>query len=149
MKKVTMKEVTILVTILIGIFLISGCGQGLSQDAVFHNSKEMVNSAKAGIEEISYAEFKAKMDSSAIRLVIDVREPAEFEKGFINQPDAEDEIPYPDTFTVNIPRGLLEFKIDSKDYWDDELWVEMPNKEEEIVIYCLESRIRCNYPTSS
>ena len=70
-------------------------------------------------------------------MVIDVREPEEFEEGYINQADEEtDEFPYPDAFTVNIPRGLLEFKIDSKKYWDDDLMVNMPPKDEEIVVYC-------------
>ena len=131
-----MKKVTLIVNILIGLFILSGCGQGLSHDAVFTNAKEMVNIAKSDIDEITYDEFKEEMSKGTLRIVIDVRESAEFEEGFINEPDADDEIPYPDTFTVNIPRGLIEFKIDDEDYWNDELWVEMPNKDEEIIIYC-------------
>ncbi len=131
-----MKNVTLMVTILIGIFLLSGCGQGLSQDAVFNNAKEMVSAAKSGIVEIDYNDFKEKLEKNALRIVIDIREPAEVENGFINQPNADDEIPYPETFTVNIPRGLIEFKIADKEYWDEELWVEMPDKDEEIVLYC-------------
>ncbi|NQV19211.1 MAG: hypothetical protein HQ534_11810 [Armatimonadetes bacterium] len=96
----------------------------------------MVAEAKAGINEITYEDFKAKLEKEELRVIIDVREPGEFEEGYINQPDEEDEYPYPETFTVNIPRGFLEFKIGDSSFWDDELWVEMPLKDEEIVLFC-------------
>lgn len=118
------------------LLLISGCGKGFSEGGYFANATAMVRETKQGIVEISYDDFKTKLEKEEIRVVIDAREPGEFEAGYINQPDEEDEYPYPETFTVNIPRGLLEFKIGSQSYWDDELWVEMPAKDEEIVVYC-------------
>jgi len=70
-----------------------------------------------------------------LRILIDVREPSEFEKGHINQENDDYEVPYSETWTVNIPRGILEFKIGDKNYWDNELWIEMPSIDEEIVVY--------------
>jgi|GEM_PF-63546 len=130
------KKIYFLLVISAVLLLFSGCGKGFSKGGYFANAKAMVNEAKQGIEEISYDDFKTKLEKEEIRIVIDVREPGEFENGYINQPDEEDEYPYPETFVVNIPRGLLEFKIGDKSHWDDELWVEMPAKDEEIIIYC-------------
>lgn len=58
---------------------------------------EMVAAAKQQIKEVETATAKSLLESS---LVLDVREPAEFAAGHL--PGA-----------VNIPRGVLEFKIDS------------------------------------
>ncbi len=125
-----------ILVILSAILLLMGCGKSLSKSGYFENGKAMVNEAKLGIEEIPYEDFKQKLENENIRVVIDIRESNEFAEGFIGMPDEEGEYPYPETFTVNIPRGLLEFKIDNEEYWNDELWVEMPAKDEEIVIYC-------------
>jgi len=116
--------------------LMTGCGESFASGGVFENSKEMVWEAKADIVEITHEELRKKMEDGELRILIDVRESAEFEAGYINQPDEDDEYPFPETFTVNIPRGLLEFKIASEDHWNDELWVDMPPKNEEIILYC-------------
>jgi len=129
-------EMKNLIMILFAALLLLGCGEGFSKSEIFHSAKDMVNEAKKGIEEISYDDFKANLEKEEIRVVIDIREPAEFEAGYIGMPDEDDEYPYPETFTVNIPRGLLEFKIADEDHWNDELWVEAPSKDELIVIYC-------------
>ncbi len=131
-----MRKIYFLITVFNVLLLLSGCGEGFSKSGYYADAKAMVNEAKHGIEEISYDDFKVKLEKEEIRVVIDIREPDEFEEAYINQPDEDDEYPYPETFTVNIPRGLLEFKIADKSYWDDELWVEMPAKDEEIVVYC-------------
>jgi rhodanese-related sulfurtransferase len=96
----------------------------------------MVWEAKADIIEITHEELRKKMEAGDLRVLVDVREAAEFDAGYINQPNEDDEYPFPETFTVNIPRGLLEFKVGSEKYWNDELWVDMPPKDEEIVLYC-------------
>jgi rhodanese-related sulfurtransferase len=118
------------------LLMVAGCGTNYSDGGVFGNSKQIVNEVKADVNEISYDDFKELLESGELRILIDVREVGEFDEGYINQPDDEDEYPYPETFTVNIPRGLLEFKVTSQDYWDDDLWVEMPAKDEMIVVYC-------------
>lgn len=132
-----MKKQILLVFVLIFLLMIlSGCGQSYATGEVYSSSKAIVADAKSSINEISYDDFKQMLEKEELRVLIDVREPGEFNEGFINQPDEDDEYPYPETFTVNIPRGLIEFKITSSDYWDNDLWVEMPPKDEPIVLYC-------------
>ncbi len=132
-----MKRLIYLSVLLSALLFVIGCGNSFAENGVYPSNKQMVREAKKDITEITYDDFKAKLDNKELRLVIDIREPGEFDEGFINQADEEtDEFPYPDAFTVNIPRGLLEFKIDSKKYWDDDLMVDMPPKDEEIIIYC-------------
>jgi len=128
---------TLLISLGIVILLVlSGCGEGYSEGGYFASTKEMVWEAQAGIDEITHEELRNLMENEKLRVLIDVREAGEFEEGFINQPDENYEYPYPETFTVNIPRGLIEFKIGSEEYWNETLWVDMPDKEEEIVLYC-------------
>ena len=74
---------------------------------------DLVNEAKEKVCEISVADAKAKIDSGASIIVLDVREPDEFKKGHVPK-------------AVNIPRGLLEFKVAK----------EIPNKDAQILAYC-------------
>lgn len=74
---------------------------------------DLVNEAKEKVCEISPADAKEKIDSGAPLFVLDVREPDEFGKGHIPK-------------AVNIPRGLLEFKVGST----------IPNKDAHIIAYC-------------
>lgn len=133
-----MKRLIYLSALLSALLFVVGCGSGFAENGVYPSNKEMIREAKKDVTEITYEDLKAKLDNKELRLVIDVRIPGEFEEGFINEADEEtDEFPYPDAFTVNVPRGLLEFKIDSKKYWDDDLMVDMPPKDEFIVVYCM------------
>lgn len=75
-------------------------------------SKDMVAEAKKTICEVSVAEAKALLDKGG-EIFLDCREPKEFKMGHV--PGA-----------INIPRGLLEFKISKK----------IPEKNENIVMYC-------------
>ena len=132
-----MKKIFLLFAISVSILLIlPGCGTRYPDGGVFENSKELVASVKSDVSEITHEELRKLMEDCELRVLIDVREPASFEEGYINMPDEEDEYPFPETYTVNIPRGLIEFKIGSADYWDNDLWVEMPAKDELIVVYC-------------
>jgi rhodanese-related sulfurtransferase len=74
---------------------------------------DLVNEAKKKVCEVSVAKAKAKIDSDASLIVLDVREPDEFKKGHIPK-------------AINIPRGMLEFKIAK----------EIPNKDAHILAYC-------------
>jgi rhodanese-related sulfurtransferase len=74
---------------------------------------DLVNEAKKKVCEVSVAEAKAKIDSGASLIVLDVREPDEFKKGHVPK-------------AINIPRGMLEFKINK----------EIPNKDAQILAYC-------------
>ena len=130
------KQFIILAALALLLIVLSGCGESFATGEVFANSKAVVREAKAGITEISYDDLKLMLEEEKLRVLIDVREAGEFDEGYINMPDEEGEYLYSETFTVNIPRGLLEFKIGDSSYWDDDLWVEMPTKDELIVIYC-------------
>ena len=105
-----MKTIYLISTLII-LIMLSGCGQGFSEGGYFADAKALAREAKAGISEINYDELQTMMAKEELRVLIDVREPGEFEEGYINQPDEDGEYLYPETFTVNIPRGLLEFKI--------------------------------------
>jgi len=132
-------QLIVLALLTVLLIVLSGCGESFGNSEIFSNSKGFEREAKAGITEISYDDFKKMLEEEKLRVVIDVRESNEFDEGFINQPDDDDEYPYPETFTVNIPRGILEFKIADSSHWDEELWVEMPTKDEPIVLYCQSS----------
>jgi rhodanese-related sulfurtransferase len=73
---------------------------------------DLVAEAKAQITEIDLNTAQAALSAS---LVLDVREPAEFEAGHL--PGA-----------VNIPRGVLEFKIGDHP--------QLAQREREILVYC-------------
>ena len=79
---------------------------------------DMVASARAEITEISVAEASAQVDGA---VVVDVREPAEYESGHV--PGA-----------VNVPRGTLEWRIENvpalKDLAPD------ARREQPILLYC-------------
>ena len=102
------------IALMLGFGLIfGGCATTEKQAA----SKEMtandlVAEAKKNVCEVSVSEAKEMLDKGGY-LFLDCREPKEFKMGHV--PGA-----------VNIPRGLLEFKIDKK----------VPDKKAPIVVYC-------------
>lgn len=61
--------------------------------------KEMVQEARASVEEVSVQDANEGMRDGTVHMLIDVREPFEWDKGHL--PDA-----------VNVPRGLLELRAD-------------------------------------
>lgn len=75
--------------------------------------KEWVDKARAATKQVTINELKAAMDGAENMVVLDVREPNEYEVAHI--PNA-----------INVPRGLLEFSI----------WTVVPNKESKIYVYC-------------
>lgn len=75
-------------------------------------AQELVAAAKQQITEIDVATAQTRMSN----LLLDVREPAEYSAGHL--PGA-----------VNIPRGLLEFKIDSHPDFQG-------RQQADIVVYC-------------
>ncbi|MBS4051864.1 MAG: rhodanese-like domain-containing protein [Methylomonas sp.] len=74
---------------------------------------EMVANAKQQIKEVDTATAMGQLQSS---LILDVREPAEYAAGHL--PGA-----------INIPRGVLEFKIDATPEFQGK-------QQESIVVYC-------------
>ena len=89
---------------------------------IYENGSEIASVTKKEITKISVEELNIKIENMDDFFLIDVRQPAEFEK--MN-------IPY----STLIPRGVLEFKINNKAFWEKEQWY-APEKNTEIIIYC-------------
>ncbi len=77
------------------------------------SAQELVTAAKQQIREIDPANAQAQLEGS---LVLDVREPAEFEAGHL--PGA-----------ISIPRGVLEFKIEVHPNFQNQ-------QQASIIVYC-------------
>jgi len=106
----------------IALLFFIGCGgEGDKKSApvVFKDAQVMVADAKTRITEISVEELRAKIDKEEDFILLDVREPDEFEEGHI--PGA-----------INIPRGLLEFRIANTEFGG----MDAPDKGKELIIYC-------------
>jgi rhodanese-related sulfurtransferase len=73
----------------------------------------IIKEAKSGISEVTVEDVKNDMDSGKKFVFLDVRTAEEFNAGHLPS-------------GVNIPRGVLEFKIEKK----------YPIKETNIVLYC-------------
>jgi len=88
------KQYIIIAALTLLLIVLSGCGESFAAGEVFANSKALVREAKAGITEISYDDFKLMLEEGKLRVLIDIREPGEFDAGYINQPDEDDEYPF-------------------------------------------------------
>ena len=84
------------------------------------NPSDLVARAKATITECSVSHAQDCLDS--MTLIIDIREPAEYERGHI--PGA-----------MLLPRGLLEFDI-HRLVEQNRRDVELPHEAQSIVLYC-------------
>jgi len=83
---------------------------------------EMIVEAQKHVDGITVEQLKEKLDNGDMILLIDVREPNEFNAGYIPG-------------SVNIPRGVIEFNIGNEAFWDA-AFLYMPEKDEEIIVYC-------------
>lgn len=88
----------------------------------FNSADEMVTAANKGLETITVEALKSKIDSFEMFNLIDVRELNEHNLGYIPG-------------SVNIPRGVLEFNIGSKEFWESTGFY-FPEKTELFVLYC-------------
>jgi rhodanese-related sulfurtransferase len=112
------KRLYILIPALVLSLIIVGCAsQKASQKAM--TTEEIVAEAKESICEVTVSEAKDLLDKGGY-LFLDCREPKEYKMGHV--PGA-----------VNIPRGLLEFKIANK----------VPDKSTQIVMYCKKGSRGC------
>ncbi len=87
-------------------------GVGITYGGRYKTAKDFVREAKRHIKQISPAEAKKLMGRKGV-IFLDVREPSEYNAGHIDG-------------AINLPRGLLEFKITRK----------IPNKNATIIVYC-------------
>ncbi len=93
------------------------------QHAEFNqNLDQMVATAQKHVDPVTVEQVKEKLDNGDMILLIDVREPNEFNAGYIPG-------------SVNIPRGVLEFKIGNEAFWDA-AFLYLPEIDEEIIVYC-------------
>jgi rhodanese-related sulfurtransferase len=89
--------------------------------AVYENAEQMVVAAKEVITEITPEDFKNTYTRDDI-FIIDVRTAVENQSGAV--PGA-----------VNIPRGVLEFKINQKETWEG-TGKNPPQKSDPVFVYC-------------
>ena len=93
-----------------------------TEAVIFNTADEMVEAAKAQIEEITSENFQAMTEAEETFLLLDIRTKQEFDKGFIEG-------------AVNIARGVLEFRIKKESFWEDEM-LYMPKSDELIILCC-------------
>ncbi len=93
-----------------------------TETVVFNTVDDLVADAKKKITEITPEDFKAKADAEEAFVLIDLRSEKDFSKSHI-------------TGAVNIPRGVLEFRINKDSFWEDAM-IYTPKKDELIILYC-------------
>jgi rhodanese-related sulfurtransferase len=80
--------------------------------------KQLVASTKKQVKTIDMQQFKAAFDRRELGLIVDVRNPDEYQEGYI--PGA-----------VNVPRGLLEFVI-----WNEVGYPDKADMNKQMTLYC-------------
>lgn len=105
-------------SLVITVLMIVSCGP----DQYYDSADEWVADLQDKLELISVEDMKVKYDAFEMYYLIDVREPNEYNYGYI--PGA-----------YNIPGGTLIFRIDSDEFWESIMGY-APQKEDEIIVYC-------------
>ena len=83
--------------------------------------KEMIQEARSSVQEVSVQDAHEGLRSGEVHMLIDVREPWEWDKGHISD-------------AVSIPRGLLELRADPESpVTNPEL---SSDKDARLVVYC-------------
>jgi rhodanese-related sulfurtransferase len=90
----------------------------------------MVAKTKTQIKTVKMPEFKAAYDRKDVGLLVDVRNENEFEDGYV-------------TGAVNVPRGLIEFRI-----WKLVGFPDKTNMDAKMTLYCATGG-RCALATKS
>lgn len=84
------------------------------------SAADLVAEARSQIREIAPRSFSGPLGS---RILIDVREPAEFDTGHL-------------AGAINIPRGVLEFQVDAHPAVANVSDPALSHKEQPLVLYC-------------
>ena len=108
------RTVTAVALALVGLHFSPWCGAQNFPSSV----TELVTRAKAEVKTIDLAAFKSAVDRKSVDLIVDVREPGEYQEGHV--PGA-----------INIPRGLIEFRIWSQVGFPDKL-----DLKKKLALYC-------------
>ena len=98
------------------IFMFSAC------TAIYEDGKELASVVKSEITEISVDTLKSMIENGDEFLLLDIRQPAEYEAGNI-----------PGSFSI--PRGELEFFILDEYFWEEQ-FMYTPLKTDKIIVYC-------------
>jgi len=116
-----MKQIskTYWIVILLTMVFFSSCKEDLK---VYNSTDEWIASIENSITPISIDSLHAKIERYDEFYLIDVREPNEYYPAYI--PSA-----------VNIPNGLLLFKINIDSFWENAMMY-TPKKDEPIIVYC-------------
>jgi len=121
-----MKTTKVLLSISLILFMWGCSMKNKPESKLYENLDEMVAEARSMTSTISIDDFHKLMQSETAYILIDVRLPEEHKKGFIPG-------------SVSIPRGVLEFRIDSEKVWDEE-GMYVPEKDEMLVLYCKKAK---------
>jgi len=90
--------------------------------AIYEDGKDLASVAKANVKQVEADTLKSMIDNGEEFLLIDVRQPAEYEAGNI-------------TGSFSIPRGELEFLITDEMFWEEQ-FMYVPLKTDKIIVYC-------------
>jgi rhodanese-related sulfurtransferase len=93
-----------------------------NSDKTYQNVDELIAEVSPHVNSIKVTELHQLFDDGETVVLIDVREPNEFNPGYI--PGA-----------VNIPRGLIEFNVLKDSFWENQ-FLYPPLKSDLIVVYC-------------
>ncbi|MFP4470293.1 MAG: rhodanese-like domain-containing protein [Bacteroidales bacterium] len=98
--------------------VISSC----SKEKQYATADEWVADVQRNLTTITVEELKTKIDDLEMFYLLDVRESQEHYPGFIPG-------------SVNAPGGVLIFKMESHEFWKNQMSY-TPQKEDEIIVYC-------------
>lgn len=102
--------------------VLMGCQPTSTVPTSYADVEAMVEDAKTRIVETSLEDFAALLESEEYYVLLDVRSKGEHDRGYIPG-------------SVLIPRGSLEFRIGSEEFWDNE-GLYLPEKSDKLVLYC-------------
>ena len=104
------------------LLILFAVGLMFSCTAIYEEGKDLANVAKREVNQIPADTLKSMIDKGEGFLLLDVRQPAEYETGNI-------------TGSFSIPRGELEFLITDEAFWEEQ-FMYVPLKTDKIIIYC-------------
>ncbi len=110
-----MKKFNLIISALL-IVIISSC------TAIYEDGNELASVVKSDINIMQVDTLKAMIENGEEFLLLDVRQPAEYEAGNI-----------PGSFSI--PRGELEFLILDEYFWEEQ-FMYLPLKTDKIIVYC-------------
>jgi len=121
-----MKTIKVFLSITLITFMWGCSMKPIPEEKTYENVDEMIAEAKALTSNLNIDEFHKLMNSDSAYILIDVRLPEEHKKGFIPG-------------SISIPRGVIEFRINSEKVWDEE-GMYVPEKNEMLILYCKKAK---------